>query len=190
MSQCSGLIKRKEKSAGLVLSNLKVQPHGPDLCLEMQNSLQLICNELGDVGAEIGDVCFELGAVCAMPGGILWCWTVGKGSELHFETGCCGVHDICWEMVFSSKNSPSQLSPETPSTVIPLVLQRNSSTAENQTLLTPGTESVAEPRFPGSTTAGHCPVSGKNGRPHKLKGWEWAVESVLVLMRGSWSCWR
>lgn len=72
MSQCSGLIKRK-KSAGLVLSNLKVQPHGPEFCLEMQNSLQLVCTELGDVGAETGDVCFELGGVCAVAG--LW----GKG---------------------------------------------------------------------------------------------------------------
>lgn len=156
MSQCSGLIKRK-KSAGLVLSNLEVQPRGPDFCLEMQNSWQLVCTELGDAGAETGDVCFELGAVCAMARGFLWCWTVGKGSELHFVTSCFGVNGIFWEMVLSSKSSPSQLSPETPSTVIPLVLQRNPSTSQNQTLLAPGTEPVAEPRFPGCATARQCP---------------------------------
>lgn len=104
MSQCSGLIKRKEKLAGLVLSHLEVQPYGPDFCLEMQNSLHLICTELRDAGGKIGDVCFELGAVCAMAGRFLCCWTLGKGSELHFETGCPGVHGICWDlMVFPAR---------------------------------------------------------------------------------------
>lgn len=109
---------------------------------------------------------------------------VRKGSELHFESGCCGVRGICWEMVFSSKNSPSQLSPETSSTVIPLVLQRDSSMAPNQTLLTPGRAKVSWQYHRA------LPFFGKNGRPPKLKGWECAVEVMLVSRRGSWSCWR
>lgn len=87
----------------------------------------------------------------------------GKGSELHFDTGCCGVYGICWEI--SSKNSPSQLSPETPSTVIPEVLQRNPSMAQNQPLLAPGTGSVAEPRFLAVPQLGTAPSLGKTGNP-------------------------
>lgn len=142
----------------------------------MQNSLQLVCGELG---AEAGDVCSELGAVLWL-GASCGAGLGGKGQS------CILTLTVVVFMAFTERfpARTAQLFPETPSIVIPLVLQRNLSMAQNQPLLAPGTGSVAEPRFPGGATAGHCPEPGKNGRPPTLEGWEWAVDLCLCLGGG------